>query len=332
MSVWKTISKTNLGWLNSISNEIADLEKKCDNFLIDIRDSKELILVSDYSGQHKGAKVEAYSYLLTSFDAIWLWLELRKDFRKNFLANQRRMAFKALNDRLRIEALIPFLRIANSIPGLLFTAIIDKRIKSLFQELSVQLPPECKGFKATVLKRIQLIAAFGGLVLAGMSSPYQNLLWVTDEDEIAPNVDKFYDVTKLIGYCISHILSHNLGHIKIATTKSDCGNFEVEDLAAIPDIAAGALCEHSPLIMESLFESDVDEDPKFICGQATKKAEIIGNWFADGSCHALKKVIAFIGLSQNKIKTNCIHLMGSVKRPEFVWYDMAEEILRRYKT
>lgn len=330
MSIWKVINNSDLGVLDSISNEIADLESKCDNFLIDLRHCQNLILISDYSGHHKGALVESYSYLLTSFDAIWLWFDMRQDFRMNVLKNNRTMAFKSLNDKYKADALIPFLRIANSIPGLLFTVIIDKRVNNPFGEPHTGYPPECNAFKKPILRRIQLIGAFAGLVLAGMSAPNQNVLWITDEDEIAPNVNMFKDVTTLLSYCLSNILSDCLGHLRIATTKSDPGDLSIEDLASIPDMAAGALCESGPLIMKSLFELHPDNKPYPICEDMTDKTKHICNWFADGSCHALKKIVALVGYN-GKVITNCISFTGLVQRPEFLWYDMAEEVLNRYR-
>jgi hypothetical protein len=37
--------------------------------------------------------------------------------------------------------------------------------------------------------------------------------------------------------------AHTLGHIRCGTTASDDGSFALEDLAAIPDFAAGAMAE-----------------------------------------------------------------------------------------
>ena len=37
--------------------------------------------------------------------------------------------------------------------------------------------------------------------------------------------------------------THNLGRVKLGSTRSDDGSLALEDLAAIPDLAAGAACE-----------------------------------------------------------------------------------------
>jgi hypothetical protein len=100
--------------------------------LTSVRGGPQLIMTSDYSGQHAGCDAEVYSFLIADAVYLWLWQEMRKNLRQKYLPDMRRMSYKALGDKQRQAALIPFLRIANCIPGLLLTIMVDKRIKQLF--------------------------------------------------------------------------------------------------------------------------------------------------------------------------------------------------------
>ena len=65
--------------------------------------------------------------------------------------------------------------------------------------------------------------------------------WFTDEDEIAPNQTKHAEATRFIGHLLNHYCTGNMGHFRFGTTASDFGDLLIEDLAAVPDLAAGGL-------------------------------------------------------------------------------------------
>ena len=81
------------------------------------------------------------------------------------------------------------------------------------------------------------------LFMAGLCQPRQNLLWFTDEDAIAANPQRLYQLTDLFAWISSGYLSFDMGHLRCGTTASDDGSKRIEDLAAIPDLIAGAVSE-----------------------------------------------------------------------------------------
>src|SRR5690606_15885909 len=83
----------------------------------------------------------------------------------------------------------------------------------------------------------------GSLLIAGLSRERQNVLWISDQDAIAANLDRHKQATNAIASVLSGYLPHPLGHIRIGTAQSDDGSKAIEDLLAIPDIAAGAWSE-----------------------------------------------------------------------------------------
>lgn len=66
---------------------------------------------------------------------------------------------------------------------------------------------------------------------------------MSDEDEIAANEARLRQLTDTFALVASQYLPHNLKHLRVCTTHSDNGSRQLEDLGAIPDLAAGALSE-----------------------------------------------------------------------------------------
>lgn len=94
-----------------------------------------------------------------------------------------------------------------------------------------------------VFERLLRVVHFLSLFIAGLSRPGQNLLWFTDQDDIAANDDRVTELTGIFGNVVSHYLQHNLGHLRCGTTACDNGSLQIEDLAAIADLAAGGCVE-----------------------------------------------------------------------------------------
>ncbi len=73
----------------------------------------------------------------------------------------------------------------------------------------------------------------------------QNIFWVTDEDEIAPNVPRLKELTHIFAHVLSGMLSHDVGHIRVGTTGTTAGDdLCIEDYAAIADLIAGSVNDY----------------------------------------------------------------------------------------
>jgi hypothetical protein len=82
-----------------------------------------MIVASDYSGQHKEASHEAYSFLVTVDQALKEWLPLLAAFRERWLPDNRRISFKKLNEPVRRRAFPAFLETAGKLRGNLVTGL-----------------------------------------------------------------------------------------------------------------------------------------------------------------------------------------------------------------
>lgn len=242
--VWKPLRRPNLGMANSISDMILAEEWRSPGLLTDLRRTPTLLVASDYGGEHASADYQTISVLLADWmGLVTSWEPKRRDVRLRFANDGRRLSYKRLGDRQRGKMLLPFLGAANHLPGILATFLIDRRIKSFFRsdsETSDNLVVDRSTWKSKTFEKLLRVAHLGALLIAGMSSERQNILWVTDHDAIAANLKKHTEATNVIGSVLEGYLSHSLGHIRLATAQSDDGSLSIEDILAIPDIAAGA--------------------------------------------------------------------------------------------
>lgn len=244
--LWNKNVNPSWGITSSFDTVIRQLEIANIDRLPDLSSSPTLILASDYGGQHKGATHETFSFLTADLARCGEWNEERQRVRDTFFTERRRMSFKGLNDQQRRSALLPFLYAADRVPGLLTTILVNKRVgRSLKLTLKdrEQLPPFVAEWPIHVLQKLIFVAHLGALLLAGLSSPGQNVLWFTDNDDFVANDQRVIDLTPVFAGIISGYVGHSLGHFRLGTMKCDTGDLQIEDLTAIPDLVSGAACE-----------------------------------------------------------------------------------------
>ena len=203
-----------------------------------------LMMVADFGGQHKGQHFDTYAFLIFDLDRNQAWIEGQRSFRETTMPNRRRMAFKAMNDNVRRRALRPFLRLADHIEGWLVLFAVSKIGGSLFEAVGSKEANELlKEWKPTVRERLLRIMHFSAFLLSGLSSPGQDVIWVIDEDEVAANLRQLTRLTQVLSLVSANSISHDLRHLRCGTTQSDDGSLSLEDLVAVCDLGAGALCE-----------------------------------------------------------------------------------------
>jgi hypothetical protein len=278
-------------------------------------------MASDYSGAHKAARYEIIAFIIADLSFIWLWDEFRNRVRKAHLADGRRLSYKGLSDRWRARAIIPFLRASNTIPGLLAVFAVSKRCLHL---LSEPLPPPGVGevqlgnWKAVSFERLSRVGLLGSMILSCMSAPHQNVLWITDQDEIAPNVTKLTEATAVLAHYTSHLCRHPLGYLRFGTTASDDGTLQLEDLAALPDLGAGAVSD-----VFSRFKDDFGRSVGPILtglpSDLPHKARMLTGWIAE-QWHPLRKLIVVVDDAGPCVhRTSVVHMGIEKPIPDFDW-------------
>ena len=283
--------------MSSLSGMLCRLDEKEKHALPNLHEGQTLLIVSDYSGQHATADFETLSFLIADLEKCSAWEQKRSSWRKQFLPDGRRMAFKSLKDGFKERALEDFLAAANNVVGLSISVLVRKDIQTLFGKgeridwQNPELAPYLHWPKHTFEKMLRVIH-FVSFFTSGFSRPGQNILWITDEDDIAANDSRLTELTRILSNVSSHYLNHNLGHLRCGTTKSDDGSRQLEDLASIPDLVAGMLAETvSEQRRQSVLVGGgiITPPPK----QLRPKVSKLMNWFSTNR-ETLKRLVFLI--------------------------------------
>jgi len=295
VSVWRPLNRPEFGVVDSISESVRKEERLDPHLLVSVSRGPTLAVVSDYAGDNSTFGFHSYSFLLADLAFAWYWDEVRRALRRSVLKDGRRLSYKKLqSDENRARCLVPFLRAANSIPGLLITLLVDKRVKSLFKpDLDLGFPEAVprNRWRAAQFEKLMRIAHFSALLISGLVGDQQRVLWVSDQDEIVPNNDRHIDACKLFGHVLGHYLNCDVGRCQFATTRGDDGSLVLEDLATLPDLSAGALAElvswmaKAGCLASTSVLAPMSQD-------ISMKARALVNWLADGR-FTLKK-LAFV--------------------------------------
>ena len=243
--------------------------------------SKTFLMVADFSGQSASQLFETYSFLFLDLEQYSDWFHRQKLFRTNSSIARRRIAFKLLNDSRRREALTSFLSMADNIDGCLVTFAISKNSQKLFRE---ELPSSenddmLSSWKPKLREHILKIVHLSAYLAAAFSKPNQDFFWLIDEDSAASNDHQVTQLTKVFAHVLSHYLPHNLRHIRCGTSRSDSGSLDLEDLLAIPDLAAGAIAEITTGLLSSDALPKTDQVVPLPDG-LSPKSRLIATWLA----------------------------------------------------
>jgi inosine/xanthosine triphosphate pyrophosphatase family protein len=219
------------------------------------------------------------------------------------LQDRRRMSYKALNDRTRQKALAAFLEMANEIEGWIASFCITRRADTLFQKPDIDQTAGAllDTWKPNVQEQALRILHLSSFLLTGLSKAGQDLLWISDEDEIAANQSQLEKLTTAFGNVWSNYAEHSLHHIRCGTTIVDDGSLAIEDLAAIPDIVAGALSEISSTMSRDNRMPVLNVLTPFPKG-LSEKARFVAAWLSQKSA-PLQRVTCFIHGNEEGQKT-----------------------------
>jgi hypothetical protein len=311
-SVWNDLNNENPGFMNVLSQSVRTMECRRPGLLPDLRQAKTLVVGSDYGGQHAAARFEAFSFIIADVEPCVEWAKRRRLLRDVALSDGRRLEYKSLKDRKRQAVLLPFLAIANELPGLLVSVLVDKEVSSLFGEGSAFKKGDLRlgelaGWSPSVAEKFLRIVHLLSFFLAGLSAPGQHVFWISDQDEIVANQARLYRCVELLAHIASNYLPHSLGTLRVSTTASDTGSRDLEDFVAIPDLVCGALVD-AISGMKSAGPLPVSEIIRPLSVNLSLKAKAIVEWLSDDS-QPLRRLVYLIdeepGLK--RLRATCLH-------------------------
>jgi hypothetical protein len=267
-----------LGLMKWFASNIRLLEWRWPGLLPDLQKSDEILIGSDYGGQHKQSDYESFVFLLTNARRLHGWASAVAAIRARYLRDRRRMAYKSLGDRRRLRALPAFLAAANAIPGLVVCVLKSKRLPPLCIVDAAEHP----GWHPAEVERAHLISNLIGFFLGGLAAPLQNVSWVSDDDNMAANAERQKQLLSLFARISSKYVPARLGHLRVGTTGMvDDTRRTFEDFVSIPDLIAGAVAEYYTHIGGTFaVPSDVILPPP---STLVTKARRVLDWFSDRS-------------------------------------------------
>lgn len=209
---------------------------------------QQLLVACDIGGSQKAQRYETYAFLILDLNRNAPWLAGQARFRSVVLPHRRRMAFKAMNDAFRRRALAPFMELADHLNGVLVTFAVDKLQRPRIG-VDESLGGELGTFwKISTIDRLMWVIYLSVFLVSGFSAPGQDVMFIIDEDEVAANVPQLTKLTELFGRAHGNQGGPMMGRLRCGTTKFYDGSLALEDIVAIPDLAAGAIGEFTDVL------------------------------------------------------------------------------------
>lgn len=269
--------------------------------------SENLIIASDYGGEHPQSSHFIYCYLVVRRGGHE-WCSVIQSARKRLLPDGRVMAYKRLDDPRRQKALLSFLLAAANIDGHLVAVAVDKRKKWLStipnsaQHLQKGFDLKAK-WNPRALEAMMRKVHFPAILLSLWGAQLGNVTWITDQDEFVANEKRHDDALLAAARMVSFYADRPMGVFRLNTTAQDPELKDYEDLCAIPDLAAGMLSEVATrLSREAVWENKFR---RVLPSVLPLKADIIADWFWD---HAtiLRKTFISIDLEGEQYRVRKI--------------------------
>jgi hypothetical protein len=270
--------------LQVIGRKIQQIHAIDHRYLPDFSLSPALLLSSDYSGEHRESPYLALSFLILPLESWRAWEQKRQLIRERYRAVDRRVGYARFAGVKRLVSM-ELLNAVGMVDGLLITVLIRKNVKSILDASGVINKSQwavshCENWKPQTLEKMLRVVHFVAFMIAGVSSPDQDVRWITDQDDIAPNEERFNEMAQVFRMTASRYLPHKLGLLSCWTTAES--SLGVEDFAAIPDLAGGALVDLFGAYARqgiTLSESLVIPHPEAL---TSKPREILA-WFGNDS-------------------------------------------------
>jgi hypothetical protein len=309
---WQALGKSNLGFMDSLSSSMSQLEQKDKGAFTDIRTGPTLLIASDYAGERREDLASSYSFIAIDAQYLWLWDEMWGKVRSSILPDNRRFAFKKLSDQIRQKALLPFLKSANCIPGVLVTYVFHKNVGQLFDEEESDWKAD---WKQAQFEKLMRIAHLFSMTVSCLSRSGQEVMWITDNDAIMANEKKQKQTRSVVMHFLNHYLKHPVSWTRFGTPN----DLASEDLLAICDMSCGYIGE----LAGALFAAVGQKCSHSILWQADiqNKTRAFMDWYMDDLKHTLKRITVLIWRDpDDSLRHTCIHFAGR-SNPAFYWHE-----------
>jgi hypothetical protein len=245
--MWRPLFIDDGGFLDSIDRGFRSAHIGLDDYFPNLANSG-LFVSSDFMGEQPQSAFRSFSFLITNERELHRFEWLRSHLRAMFRLGKRRISYSKLSDERKRTAMTAFAKAVNDIAGVSATFLVDKKIEWMFPPLDLSANHLLAGkpldkWTPHSFERMARIVQFIAFFLAGLTAPTQEIIWITDEDEIVANSTRREQTAAALSHALGRFARCDTGDIYVGTTAWDSGNLELEDFAAIPDVIGGAVTE-----------------------------------------------------------------------------------------
>jgi hypothetical protein len=241
--------------IESVDHLLTESHRKRELLLPELTafNNKSVGVFSDYSGEGSG-RYNVYSILVCGMNMTSGFHDAVTKVRSEHALGDKEISFKDLNMGQIRRALPSFLEAADQLPGLLYTVAIEKGIRSVFgsepdtPKKIVKLLDEAGLGKRPpkTAEKLMRIAHLVAYFIALLATDKQNVFWMTDHDEISPNLEQHQLLMEL---CFGRVLPL---YLRPGTLFGNMGgaipfeerSVEMNDRLSLPDLVAGVLGDY----------------------------------------------------------------------------------------
>ncbi|MEX0693219.1 MAG: hypothetical protein WD075_02125 [Rhodospirillales bacterium] len=237
---------------------------------------KDFFILSDYSGTTKKKGYRTYAFLIFQPYAENCFFRNQKLIRADFLGDGRRIAFKGLNDRNKINALIPLLATYNQISGCLISISVSNAV--MFRQEGA-VSEKIETWKPKIRGRLLDISDFCAYLIKKCFNKEERIFWITDLDDIAQNHRQVEALELILTDSLTD-LGVSEPTIHVHTSESDDPeNRRIEDVLSVCDLVAGAMSEVVSVTPIPKIDMFVDHGPSGL----SWKSNLISSWLVSES-------------------------------------------------
>jgi hypothetical protein len=209
-------------------------------------------IFSDYGGEDGSSNYLTYSLLMCAWGSLGTFWKLMKEHRASSGLGTKEIEFKDFGMGLMRKALPGYLDLLNGyVPGLLFTAIVDKRILSLFgpqnratgDALSKKLEEEGFKLKPEIAEKAFRVVHTAAFLTALLGHKGQKIFWMSDHDSICPDLKAHNRLLALFHNVLGLYTDRQFGLIGGALPFSERST-DYLDLLSAADIVAGSVGQY----------------------------------------------------------------------------------------
>lgn len=177
--------------------------------------------------------------------------------------------------------------------------LVDENIRIVENLLSKGISSTNHEWKAKPFTEMVGIATLVGIIVGEVSSPGQEVHWISDHEPPFGKDDQLQDILNFVGRATAMSTPHGLGRASVSTPLLEVGNpLLARDLVAIVDLFAGG-------VGDALKVASMNEDTGYCCWEPVEgqrrsmKSGTISNWFWLDNYNPLKRLAIDVQLSEN---------------------------------